>query len=517
MASTLSLLADVGAFAAFDLTETWDLHDPRFGTAGSTEVTCPTCGMRGDVCMGHHASLPLGIHMFHPLLYKEAQQIINSVCSNCGRLLERLTKSKSKRCTDCNIVNHGDYVVYADDMSRAVRPNNNGAKDAGSVLLPDGYVVSAVLVPPIHLRTPEDMEWSTDIHKLYEQLLHAVRNLHNKKSAAALAVNALGQSSAAVKQVCATYTKITGAQGREGIMGVLSGKEGIFRKIMLGKRVEMSARAVIVGDPSLQMDEVAVPRVVSDGVRVRVTCGSYNEEWLKDLASRGRLWWEGTEDEVSPFNVLPGMTFQRGMRNGDYVMLNRQPSLSRQSMTCYRVVLRESDSDVFGLNPQATPPFNADFDGDEMNTFFMSQTRSHQCIAEMTELCKMENVVPVQDPRYGMPHHVQRQFARERRGAARLHVHMRNIHYAGRTHHKRHPVHVRTGRWRSDQEHAHDEKLGFAQAAARCRKVDVNVRPDRADVVPSRRAACRDAETKRRTSTEKDASKKSLSTCPEQA
>lgn len=374
MASYLCILSDeqVDAMAAFDISDSLDLHDTRFGNAGSTEVVCPTCGMRGDVCMGHHASLSLGISMFHPLLYKECQKIINSVCLECGRDLFRVTKSKAKRCPDCNIVNHGDYVVYANDMSAAVRPNNRDCRIAESIrVLPEGYIISKVLVPPIHLRTPEDMEWSTDIQKLYEQLV--------------LAVHRRGD-------VCAAYCKITGAHRNEGVTGIMSGKTGVFRKLMMGKRVELSARAVVVGDPSMELDQVAVP--VS--VKVKTTCCSYNIKSLADLANKNGLWWEGTEDPVMQHNILPGMTFERNLADGDIVMLNRQPSLSRQSMTCFRVVIRKDGQNVFGINPQATSPFNADFDGDEMNTFFMSQSGPIPK-AEMKELCTMVNCAPVQD------------------------------------------------------------------------------------------------------------------------
>lgn len=378
MASYLCLLSDeqVDAISAFDITESLDLHDTRFGNAGSTEVVCPTCNMRGDVCMGHHASLSLGISMFHPLLYKECQKIINGVCLECGKCLLRVAKSKAKRCPDCNIVNHGDYVVYANDMSAAVRPNNRDYRTAGSIgVLPDGYVVSKVLVPPIHLRTPEDMEWSTDIQKLYEQLVVAI---HKRGD------------------VCTAYSKITGAHRNEGVTGIMSGKAGIFRKLMMGKRVELSARAVVVGDPNVELDQVAVPKVISEKVKVKTMCCSYNLASLIDLAEQERLWWEGTNDPVKKTNILPGMTFERALANGDNVMLNRQPSLSRQSMTCFKVLIRNDDHNVFGINPQATPPFNADFDGDEMNTFFMSQSGPVPR-AEMMELCRMENNVPVQD------------------------------------------------------------------------------------------------------------------------
>lgn len=379
--SSLYLLSDkqVETIAAFDITSSLDLYDPRFGNAGSTEMECPVCNMRGDACMGHHASISLGIHMFHPLLYKESQKIINSVCFRCKKVLKRVTKSKAKRCPDCNIVNHGDYNIYANDMSAAVRHNKEvrfAAKSIPHGVLPDGYVVSKVLVPPIHLRTPEEMEWSSDIQKLYEHLLQAIKKQGD---------------------VCSAYSKIIGAHKNEGIIGIMSGKNGIFRKFMLGKRVEFSARAVIVGDPNLRLDEVAIPKSTQSIVRTKVTCNRYNIEQLKEFAKSKRLWWEGTDDKVKVEHILPGIVFEREIMDGDYIMLNRQPSLSRYSITCFKVAIRKDGYNVFGINPQSTPPFNADFDGDEMNIFFMSQTSPPECKAEMIELCHIKNNVPVQD------------------------------------------------------------------------------------------------------------------------
>ena len=264
-------------------------------------------------------------------------------------------------------------------MSVAVRPNRTAILTAKSVhtnILPNGYVISKILVPPIHLRTLEEMEWSGDIQKLYEQLVHIIR----KKG-----------------DVCAAYSKLIGAQKNEGIIGMMSGKDGIFRKYMLGKRVEFSARAVIIGDPNLQLDEVAVPKNVQSVIKIKVTCNKYNVEQLKSFAREECLWWENTTDKVKVENILPGMVFERVLMNGDYVMLNRQPSLSRHSLTCFKVVIRKDDYKVFAINPQSTPPFNADFDGDEMNTFFVSQTSPPECKAEMIELCHITNTVPVQD------------------------------------------------------------------------------------------------------------------------
>ena len=381
MTSTLHLLSDeqVSHVAAFDITDTFDLHDPRFGNAGNTEVVCPTCDMRSDACMGHHASLSLGVSMFHPLMYKSAQQIVNNTCFGCGMSLDQKVRSKLKRCYRCNTVNHGDYIVYAHDLSVAVRPNNRDAKFADSIphgMMPDGYVLSRVLVPPVHLRTPEDMEWSTDIQKLYEQLVQAIKRRGD---------------------VCAAYSKITGAHKNEGVTGIMSGKQGIFRNIMTGKRVELSARAVIAGDPNIRLDEVAVPTCIASNVRVRTICNKYNIDNMMSMADENRLWWEKTQDVVNRRNILQGMTFERQLSNGDVVMFNRQPSLSKESLACFKVVIRMDEENVFGMNPQATPPFNADFDGDEMNLFFMSQSSLYACRAEMLELCRADNRVPVQD------------------------------------------------------------------------------------------------------------------------
>ena len=407
--SMLSLLADkqIKTIAAFDITHSLDLNDSRFGNAGSTEVLCPTCNMRGDECVGHHASLGLGISIFHPLVYKEAQNILNSVCFGCSNKLKRITRSKARVCPDCKLVNNGDYIIYAHDTSVAIRQSTNEKRLASSIpygILPEGYVISTILVPPIHLRTPEDLEWSTDVQKLYEQLVDVLKGKKTTvrtRTKSIIPKACLENSSANTMtsnsksaMICAAYSKIVGAHRKEGIIGMMSGKGGIFRELMIGKRVESSARAVITGDPYLQTNEVSVPKTISDGIRVKVTCGKYNIKYLRELADAGNLWWENTNDVVAIHNILYGMSFERKLQNGDLVMLNRQPSLSRSSLMCFKVVLKnDPKSNVLSINPQATAPFNADFDGDEMNTFFMSNK------VEMAGLCQVSDneLTPVQD------------------------------------------------------------------------------------------------------------------------
>ena len=385
------------SIAAFDITDTLDLHDPRFGSTGSMQFQCPTCNMQENECIGHHALLRLPYTIFHPLVYKEAEEIINNTCIKCG-----CKRGQGNKCPDCGQIIPKDYEIKAykptkktrrlldplipvrqnDEYHAAIRSKVENKYENMylfpcdvACIMPKGYVVSSILVPPVHLRTPKDIEWSSDIQKLYEEL---VKNL--KKPASAYVISGV-------------YNKIIGASSSTGIIGSMSKKDGVFRKIMLGKRVEQSARSVITPDPCIAIDEVAVPKIIIEKVRLPVVVTMYNINVLKNLARKGALWTNGVQ--AMPRNVVCGMQFLRMPENGDMVLLNRQPSLSRESIMCFRVVIRKDDYKTIGINPQVVAPFNADFDGDEMNIFFLDNSYR----AEMRELCAdfKDVVVPVQD------------------------------------------------------------------------------------------------------------------------
>ena len=398
---------DINKIASFDITETHDLYDPRFGSAGSMELDCLTCGMKGELCMGHHASMSLGTSMFHPLVYKKAELILNKTCLNCGTELPEVIKVKSRKCIKCKTQSFGDYVIKKDNLEYAVRLNRKSylaTSDIPENILPKGYIVSKILVPPINIRNTEDMEWSSNMNKLYQQLIYLIEhdkyctkdnssedNEENKK-----------KKKKDVLNVSVMYTKIVGAMKKDGVLGIMSGKDGIFRKIMLGKRVNFCARAVVVGDPSIELDEIAVPKIIHNTIRVKIFCTILNIKMIKSMASKNLIWWKDTDDNVKPNNIMTGIIYERLLQNGDLLLLNRQPSLSRYSLMCFRVKLRDDNYNVFGINPQVTTPFNADFDGDEMNVFFMENK------AEMIELCHLSKcvvnndtdktvIVPVQD------------------------------------------------------------------------------------------------------------------------
>ena len=162
----------------------------------------------------------------------------------------------------------------------------------------------------------------------------------------------------------------------------LKGKEGRFRSNLSGKRVDFSARTVITPDPNLDIDEVGVPVSIAMRLSVPEKITSWNISEMRELVKNGsekypgslyivrpdakRVRLEFVADREKVAEALePGFIVERHIRDGDIVIFNRQPSLHRMSiMSHYVKVLPHK---TFRLHLCVCPPYNADFDGDEMN------------------------------------------------------------------------------------------------------------------------------------------------------
>ena len=158
------------------------------------------------------------------------------------------------------------------------------------------------------------------------------------------------------------------------------GKEGRLRGNLMGKRVDFSARTVITADPNLSIDQVGVPRSVALRLTVPVPVTPFNIHELKGLIRNGPLTHPGAMcvirsdnsridlryvRDLDNFPLEIGWVVERHLRDDDVVLFNRQPSLHKMSLMGHRAkVLYWS---TFRLNLSVTTPYNADFDGDEMN------------------------------------------------------------------------------------------------------------------------------------------------------
>jgi len=159
-------------------------------------------------------------------------------------------------------------------------------------------------------------------------------------------------------------------------------KEGRIRGNLNGKRVDQSARSVITPDPYISIDELGVPIKVAVNITFPEVVNNYNIDNLRKLVKNGSETWPGAKyvkklkeaitinlkyaDLEKVANELKnGDIVHRHLSNGDFVLFNRQPSLHKMSMMCHKVVIMPYQT--FRLNVLDTPPYNADFDGDEMN------------------------------------------------------------------------------------------------------------------------------------------------------
>eukprot|EP01062_Namystynia_karyoxenos_P047936 TRINITY_DN3635_c0_g1_i1.p1 TRINITY_DN3635_c0_g1~~TRINITY_DN3635_c0_g1_i1.p1 ORF type:complete len:1556 (+),score=500.11 TRINITY_DN3635_c0_g1_i1:86-4753(+) len=161
-------------------------------------------------------------------------------------------------------------------------------------------------------------------------------------------------------------------------------KEGRFRKNLSGKRVDFSGRTVISPDPNLRVTEVAIPEKVARTLTYPERVFKHNRARLakavvngaheypgacyvkpRDGVKRGLAFIPDAERRRIADALAPGDVVERHMINGDCVIFNRQPSLHRQSMMCHRA--RVLPYRTFRFNECCCAPYNADFDGDEMN------------------------------------------------------------------------------------------------------------------------------------------------------
>ena len=198
----------------------------------------------------------------------------------------------------------------------------------------------------------------------------------------------------------------------------LKGKEGRFRSNLSGKRVNFSARTVISPDPNLSINEVGVPIKMARELTVKVRVTPYNIEEVKELVRRGpspappkgKIYIPGVNYITRPDGrrikvtvenaetvaerVEVGAIVERQLDDGDIVLFNRQPSLHRMSMMAHKV--RVLPYKTFRMNLAVCPPYNADFDGDEMNLHVL---QSEEARGEAEVLMKVqENIL---SPRFG--------------------------------------------------------------------------------------------------------------------
>lgn len=281
---------------------------------------------------------------------------------------------------------------------------------------PEWMVLTVLPVPPVTVRpsiTLESGQRSEDdlTHKLVDIIRINQRFMENRDAGAPqLIIEDLWEL---LQYHVATYfdNEVSGlpaARHRSGrplktLAQRMKGKEGRFRGSLSGKRVNFSARTVISPDPNISITEVGVPEAIAKELTITVTATPRNIEELREIVRRGprhpganyvrRL--DGRRVKITERNCEElanqlelGWKVDRHLRDGDIVLFNRQPSLHRMSIMAHRVKVMPGKT--FRLNPAVCPPYNADYDGDEMNLHVL---QTEEARAEAKILMEVPNQI----------------------------------------------------------------------------------------------------------------------------
>lgn len=200
-----------------------------------------------------------------------------------------------------------------------------------------------------------------------------------------------------------------GGKPLKSIITRLKGKEGLIRNNLMGKRVDFSGRTVITPDPSIDVNQVGIPLMIAMNLTYPEVVTPHNIEYLRKLVRNGKNTYPGANFVIQKesnsdreirivlmirrdkIELRYGDVVERHLVDGDIVLLNRQPTLHKQSMMGHHIhVINDMSFTSFRLNVGAAKPYNADYDGDEMN---ITVPQSIQTKTELEELSDVKHVV----------------------------------------------------------------------------------------------------------------------------
>ena len=274
---------------------------------------------------------------------------------------------------------------------------------------PEWMICQVLAVPPPAVRPSIKMDGQQrsedDLTHIIVNIVKANKTLQEKIRDGAQA-NIIADWHTVLQYYCATLVdnNIPGAapvaqrSGRplKSIKERLNGKGGRVRGNLMGKRVDFSARSVITPDPNLSIRELGVPLKIAKNITKPVVVNDRNRRVLTKLVRNGPDEYPGAKilerkggenislryadrDNIVLYN---GDIVHRHMMDGDGVLFNRQPTLHRMSMMCHIARIMHQ-GDTFRMNVGDTKPYNADFDGDEMN---MHMPQDEEAEAELKNL-----------------------------------------------------------------------------------------------------------------------------------
>lgn len=289
---------------------------------------------------------------------------------------------------------------------------------------PENMIYQVLPVPPICIRPSVRVEGMSFIKDddLTKQLTNIIkcneRILKNKDSFQKDNVQRLEDSEKLLQVSIAAYydndsqfmPKIE-QKGKtiKSLTSRIKSKKGQIRSNLMGKRTDFSARSVISPDTCISINEVGVPLIVATTLTYLEYVTNSNIDKLTQYVMNGRDKYPGANyviilNENGEYNhpidlrfnknkieLKVGDKVERHLLDGDMVLFNRYPTLHKYSMMGHRIkVIRDKKYATFRLNVGVTNPYNADYDGDEMQ---ITVPRTIQSRIELEELADVKKLL----------------------------------------------------------------------------------------------------------------------------
>jgi DNA-directed RNA polymerase beta' subunit len=415
----------------------YSVNDPRSGVVD--KGLCPTCHLDNLECPGHFGIINLNEPILHPSFRREVIHVLMSVCNSCGGLLlpadqaedqgilalsgtkrlkaisklsAKLPCRRSKQLVAEGIeaclpnptykpakIKDTGKIFYTRDPKSKDKDIERTTQEIQNILEsipeedaqvlgfsnkshPKRFVLQSIPVIPLCARAPviqDGQIMGDELTTMYKDIVRHNLALVDPDIQEVEYLKALAGITFSIEHLIDNSDKRY-RQGKKkpykAIRERVQGKEGIIRSMMMGKRVNFSARTVLSPDPNLKFGQVRVPRIMAPYLTQHEKVTPENIGRLQLLFYRGKVTHLtpgsgrkagvrlAVDDRLRKRHRLRfGDELDRWLQDGDYVIFNRQPTLHKEGFMGYQVVL--GDPMTFGLHLGYTSQHNADFDGDE--------------------------------------------------------------------------------------------------------------------------------------------------------
>lgn len=359
-------------------------------------------------------------HKRSSVLYKELTKIRKQKnkekCPHCASVLYPIVFKKADKTFFLNINDELHKIPYDEILSilKCIKSMSKTMHYLGFTGVNiDGMIIKYLTVVPNIARPPvyvDGAQCDDDLTTMYTNIIKVNYNIKKLLTGKITGKKVLLDP---IKQIDVEYSKLinfietlinnkqikgkkTGGANKnyKTFRGRIKGKQGRMRRNVQGKRNNFTARTVASAGPELELDEIGVPEYIAKRMTTQERVNQLNIEELSKLihSREARYIIRGGEHldtgikKMVNFELQLGDMVERPLKNGDWAIMHRHPTLHSGSMQGVRV--RITSGYTFKANLSQTTPMNLDFDGDELNLYVAEGPESAAEIKELMHINK---------------------------------------------------------------------------------------------------------------------------------